>query len=143
MFGSKVRSIWAALVAVPVAIVIVAAVGTPAGAAKPTAIPVVKSFTISKTSLPNTGGSVVLKREAEVRRVLQGDGFAGAAGLSEVVWVQLRQLHEDGHLRVQQGPESEPVHLRDERQEQGGKRSGNERGRDRGSRFAPDLVHES
>src|ERR1035438_8947889 len=61
MFGSKVRSNWAAIVAVPVAIVIVAAVGTPAGAAKPTAIPVVKSFTISKTSLPNTGGSVVLK----------------------------------------------------------------------------------
>jgi len=62
MFGSKVRSKWAMSVAVPIAMVMVTTVGTPAGAtAKPTAIPVVKSFTISKTTVANSGGSVVLK----------------------------------------------------------------------------------
>ncbi len=67
MLGSTVRSKLAVVVAVPVVAMTLAVVGMPqmAFAAKPKPapipVPVVSSFTASKATLPDSGGSVVLK----------------------------------------------------------------------------------
>ena len=64
MFGSKVRARMAVLLGVPIAAVAVVVV-TPqlavASNPKTTPVPVVLSFSASKTSIPNAGGSIALK----------------------------------------------------------------------------------
>ena len=62
MFHFKVRSKLAMAVTVPIVVATVAVVGTPQfalGASRP--VPVVLSFTATKTSIPDAGGNVVLK----------------------------------------------------------------------------------
>ncbi len=61
MFGSRIRSKFVLTIAAPIAVVMVAVVGTPVEASSPSAIPVVSSFTATKTTISNAGGSTVLK----------------------------------------------------------------------------------
>ena len=61
MFSSKVRSKLAIAALVPIVVATVALVSTPQVALGARPVPVVLSFTASKTSVPNTGGKVVFK----------------------------------------------------------------------------------
>ena len=61
MFSSKVRSKLAIAALVPTVVATVALVSTPQAALGARPVPVVLSFTASKTSVPNTGGKFVLR----------------------------------------------------------------------------------
>jgi hypothetical protein len=66
MFRSSIRSKMVMAVATPIVVATVALLGMPqialgASAGSPSAIPVVLSFTATRTTIPDTGGSIVLK----------------------------------------------------------------------------------
>ncbi len=66
MFPSKLRSKLTMAVIVPIVAATVTIVGTPqvafgASAGSPSAIPVIVSFTATRATVPDAGGSIVLK----------------------------------------------------------------------------------
>lgn len=61
MFRSRVRSKLAVVVTAPILVATIAVVGLPQVAVGVTAVPVVLSFTATRTKLPNTGGKIVLQ----------------------------------------------------------------------------------
>src|SRR5271166_1645800 len=61
MFGSKLLRKFAASVVAPIAVAVVVVVGSPTVALGSSALPIVYSFTATKSSVPNSGGTFDLK----------------------------------------------------------------------------------
>ena len=89
MFRSRVRSKLAVVVTAPILVATIAVVGLPQVAVGVTAVPVVLSFTTTRTKLPNTGGKIVLQATLKFA-VLRNHGVARFEWLPEVLLVHIR-----------------------------------------------------
>ena len=98
-------------------------------AALPIPVPVVVSFTATKTTIPDTGARIVLKASIKYRVVLRDHCLTKPAGIPEVLLLLLRSRDAIGHIARQQDWKADYLHLRDGREELDGQHYGDERRR--------------